>query len=291
MDAQALTDGVRNSNFKLRITGSSDPVVLRIYRHDPALCGKELDIMRMLAGTVPVPEAIYAEPQGFDDHPPFAVLRWVEGITFRELRRAGDTDAIAQAARSAGVALAAIHRRSFPKPGWLIAGPEVGPPLVEGAHAMPRFVDRCLASATLSARMPADLPDRVHELMWSEAPALDSLEAQSQLVHGDFSSRNVIVREQGGRWSVAAILDWEFAISGTPLTDFANFLRYERPERPRAEPHFSSGYIEAGGTLPPDWRRLSQMVDLVALCEMLTRPHLPPEVETELVDLVRGASY
>src|SRR6185437_6695629 len=43
-----------------------------------------------------------------------------------------------------------------------------------------------------------------------------------------------------GTWTVAAVLDWEFAVSGSPLLDIGHFLRYECASRPLAEPHFSN---------------------------------------------------
>jgi aminoglycoside phosphotransferase (APT) family kinase protein len=113
-------------------------------------------------------------------------------------------------------------------------------------------------------------------------------EEQTNLVHGDFCKRNVLVREMNGRWAVVAVLDWEFAVSGTPLGDLANFLRYEPPSRPRAEPSFSNGYLRAGGCLPEDWRRLARLVDLVALCEALTRDSLSGEIAMELAGAVRA---
>src|SRR5208337_3394275 len=70
LSSEALGDGKRNANFKLQL--------------DPA----------------PVPEVIYAEPRGCDDLPPFTFTRWIEGITFKELKRSGDADAIAQAAQA-----------------------------------------------------------------------------------------------------------------------------------------------------------------------------------------------
>jgi hypothetical protein len=34
VDMQPLGDGLRNANFKLRLDGQPEPVVLRIYEHD-----------------------------------------------------------------------------------------------------------------------------------------------------------------------------------------------------------------------------------------------------------------
>ena len=287
-EIQPFSDGLRNANFKLRVDSASEPLVLRLYEHDASLCQKELDLMRLVAKSVPVPEVIHAEPRGLDDCPPFMLMRYVEGITFRELKRGRDCDAIGQAAFSAGETLAAINRNIFTKPGWLAPGPAVTAPLLEGPHPLPRFIDSSLSPSNLRLRMPADLRDRTHAMVWAWAPKLAGLEGETRLVHGDFNKRNLIVRRRAGRWSVAAVLDWEFAISGSPLNDIGNFLRYEPASRPLFEPHFSSGYLHAGGNLPDGWRRLARLVDLTALCESLTRGQLPDTIIAELIELLRA---
>jgi fructokinase len=285
---EPLTEGLRNANFKLRLDSAPESIVLRIYEHDASLCQKEVDLLRLVGGLVPVPEVLYAEPRGCPDLPPFMLMRYVAGISFRDLKRSGDTEAIAEAACSAGETLAAISRIAFPQAGWLTAGPAVTAPLLDGEDPAPRFVDGCLESTNLRRRMPADLRDRASALMWAWAPQLASLNGQTHLVHGDFNRRNLLVRRMAGRWSVAAVLDWEFAVSGSPLGDLDNFLRYERASRPLAEPHFSAGYLHAGGRLPQDWRRLGRLLGLTSLCERLTHDQLPDTVVAELVELIRA---
>ena len=285
VEIQPLAEGLRNANFKLRLDSTPESIVLRIYEHDASLCQKEVDLLRLVSGPVPVPEVLYAEPRGYPDLPPFILTRYVEGISFRDLKRSGDSDAIAGAAYSAGETLAAISRVAFPSAGWLAPGPVVTAPLLEGENPTPRFVDGCLESTNLRRRMPADLRDRTRALIWAWAPQLASLDGQAHLVHGgDFNRRNLLVRRVAGRWSVAAVLDWEFAISGSPLSDLGSFLRYERASRPLAEPHFSAGYLHAGGTLPRGWRRLGRLLGLTALCESLTHDQLPVTVAAELVE-------
>jgi aminoglycoside phosphotransferase (APT) family kinase protein len=286
-ELRRLDGGLRNANLRLRLDSSRDQIVLRIYQHEASICQKEVDLNRLVAGSVSVPEIIHAAPQGLDGFPPFVVMRFVEGISYRELTHSGNAGAIAQAARSAGETLAAIGRFTFPKSGWLGPGPSAGPPLLEGDDPMPRFVDLCLASRELQARMPENLRQRTSALMWSAAPELARL-GESHLVHGDFNKRNLLVRQIAGKWSVAAVLDWEFAISASPLNDVGNFLRYERSGVPRAEPHFSAGFVHAGGALPQDWRRVARLVDLTALCESLTHDSVPDSVAVELVELVRA---
>ena len=288
IDMQPLADGWRNANFKLCLDCTPESIVLRIYEHDASLCQKEVDLIGLLGGSVPVPEVIHAEARGWEDIPPFTLMRYVEGISFRELTRTGDTDAIAQAACAAGETLASIGRTTFSKPGWLAPGPKVAEPLLQGMDRIPRFVELCLASEQLQQRMPADLRDRTHALVWSRAPLLAALDEEACLVHGDFGRRNLLVRSVGGRWVVVAVLDWEFAVSSSPLADLGHFLRYERASRPLAEPHFSDGYLHAGGRLPRNWRQLARLVDLTALCESMTHDQLPDTVVAELVELVRA---
>jgi aminoglycoside phosphotransferase (APT) family kinase protein len=309
LQAEPLVGGLRNANFKIALDGPPGAVVLRIYEHDPSLCQKEIDIFRLLGGSVPVPEVLHAAPRGLERLPPFVLTRFIEGITFHELKNTGDREAIAQAARSAGETLAAIGRVRFPgglwqpmpqplglsgnetsataaRAGWLGPGLAVGAPLREGRDPLPRFIDLCLAHSLVERRVPADWRTRVHHLAWRCAPQLAALDADPRLVHGDFNRRNLLVQCAAGRWEVAAVLDWEFAVSGSPLADLGSFLRYEKAHAPLAEPHFSDGYRAAGGELPEDWRRLSQLVALASICESLTHEDLPDPVAQELVGLL-----
>ena len=203
------------------------------------------------------------------------------------MRKTGDAEAVAQAARSIGETLAAFHRHTFAERGTLGAGPAVTGHFLNGPNAIPEFIDSCLASATLRRRLDERTRDRLQALAWSQAQELARLHDESCLVHGDFGNRNVLARRERGRWRVAAVIDWEFAVAGSPLFDIASFLRYESRLTPSREPHFSQGYECGGGKLPEDWRRLARVVDLTRLCETLTQEILPADVVTEVAELVR----
>jgi aminoglycoside phosphotransferase (APT) family kinase protein len=287
-DVQPLTDGLRNANFKVQLESPARSIVVRIYEHDPSLCQKELDLFRLLSASVPVPAVIHAEPAGLEGSPPYLLMECVDGITFHALKRQGDSVAISQAAFSVGETLAAIGHHRFSRSGWLGAGPTVTTPLLEGPDSTPRFVDRCFASTKLQLRLSAELRERASALIWSRKEQLADLDSQACLVHGDFGKRNVLIRCEGGRWRVVAVLDWEFAVSYSPLADIGHFLRYECNSGAVIEPYFSQGYSQAGGALPDEWRRLARVVDLTALCESLTHDDLPDDVVVELVELVRA---
>lgn len=267
--AEPLSGGRRNINLKLRLDRVPEPIVLRLYRHDPALCRKEQDLQRLVSGSVPVPEVLYAEP-------PFALLRFVEGASFRDLA----PEDIPRAAASAGEVLAAIGRFTFEASGWLGPGPAVGAPLLEGPDPEPRFIDQCLASPNARKRVPPELARRTSAFVWKSASEFDALNrARPRLVHGDFNPPNLLVRGH----TIAAVIDWEFAVAGSPIADIGNFLRFQ----PAAEPYFSDAYLGAGGTLPPDWRRMARLADLVALCEFLSRDELPDGFAAQVLCLVR----
>jgi aminoglycoside phosphotransferase (APT) family kinase protein len=282
---EALTGGLCNTNLKVDFESDEEPVVLRLHQRRPAACQKEVELLRLVRKTVPVPEVFYAEPEAIDGARPFALLEYVPGITFQTLKRTQNVAAIEQASYSAGKTLAAIGQYEFPKPGRIVDGLQVGAPYVEGPEPIRQFVDMCLASDVFQRRTGPVLARRLHEfiLWWTlRLPKLD----QSCLVHSDYGSRNILVREVRRTWSVVAVLDWEFAFSGSPLLDVGNFLRYEPRARPLREPHFSRGFIECGGKLPENWWHVARVIDLTALCDLLTRDELPDEIENEVLDLV-----
>ncbi len=285
---QLLDEGLCNFNYRVDLD-AGPPVVVRIYGRNPAACRKEVGVLRLVQNSVPVPDVLEACPEGYEDVGPLALLRYVEGITFRQLRRLGDHEAIAEAAYSIGETLAAIGRFEFAGNSGVGEGATIAP-FMENPTAIPELVDECLESEVLRRRLDADLRERLHGLVWSRAPELARLASERSLVHCDFNNRNTLVRCERGRWRLAAVLDWEYAVSGSPLVDVGSFLRYERLSSPSREPHFSQGYLSGGGRLPEDWWRLARVVVLANLCEILTESELPESLVMEVVALVRATA-
>ncbi|GAA3836912.1 phosphotransferase family protein [Nocardioides panacisoli] len=75
----------------------------------------------------------------------------------------------------------------------------------------------------LDASHSRDLPaaDELHRLLAANVPA----ESATGIVHGDFRLDNVLVDHED---RVTAVLDWEMATLGDPLTDLALMLTYHR---------------------------------------------------------------
>jgi Ser/Thr protein kinase RdoA (MazF antagonist) len=287
VEAEPLVGGLRNTTIRV-VLGTRGRAVLRLYDADPSACAKEGSLLTSLASSVPVPELLDARPEPSDGLPPLLLLRYVEGIPFRDLKNTHDLEAIAQAAASIGACLAAIGAHHYPHPGRLEADGRVGTPFVAGPDPFLQFLDQVVAAPAFQARVSSATCSRIgaHARAW--ASRLRDLEDEAHLVHGDFGATNILVRRERGAWQVAAVLDWEFALSGSPMFDLGHFLRYERASRPLREPAFSRGYRDAGGVLPDDWRQLARAVDLTALCELLTREDVPPDVVAEVAGMVEA---
>jgi len=291
-NTHVLSGGLINTNVKIEFSAPQPPVVLRVYQGDAAVCLKEAAVLRLVHSTVPVPEVIHVEPDGIDGSLPFCILQFVHGITFQQLKRTGDLDAIHEASASVGKTLAHIGEFQFSKPGRLLAEPEtdlmVGDEYGEGPDPIPCLLDTFLQSEHLQRRLDASFRRKLHDFIWSWSAELRALTIERHLVHSDFGNRNILVDCVNRRWQVVAVLDWEFALSGSPLLDVGHFLRYERDDRSLREPFCSRAFVEYGGILPAAWRRLSQVVDLTGLVHCLTHDQLPDDVACEILGLINA---
>lgn len=268
--ADLMPGGLVNRNFLLRLDGRPRECVLRIYDRDPRACAKEIAVLGLIGREVPVPRVLFVEDAP-EAGPPFAVMSVVDGISLRTLRSFGDDEPVAEAAFDAGRILAKLGH--YPGP----------PTKYENAIGL---VERFLSAPLISARLTVELQRGILKLAERWQPRLDEVAGDECLVHGDFNSPNIFVKQTDDGWRVSGLLDWEFALNASPYGDIGNFLRYHRRDRPRYEPAFSAGLREGGMVLPPDWLMLARVMDLPALCELLGRADVPHAVVAELILLL-----
>jgi aminoglycoside phosphotransferase (APT) family kinase protein len=258
--------------------------VLRIFDRDAMACAKEAAVLALVRNDVPVPGVLHVEPNGADGFPPFLVQEFIDGIALRDLKRRGDLRPIAESAYDAGCVVARLARHRFDRAGLLTPALTIDSGVFDGMTTS-GLIDHFAQSPVFRRRADAGLIRHVKG--WTRASEEQFGDSgAATLVHGDFNSANILVREDNDRWVVAAILDWEFAFAGSAWCDIGNMLRYERADRPRFEPHFSRGCIDGGLALPDDWRQRARLADLPALCELLTREDVPESVVRELLDLI-----
>jgi len=273
--ATLLGGGYSNENI-LVVTGRGR-YVLRRYRRSsgPAAartCAVEAALAARLAGTVvPVPEVIAADPEAAETGEPLLLARHVAGVLVSDAIAADRGAEAAATGRAAGEALAAIGSISFER-GGAFTGPDLIPSPAGLPLSLPEFVETCLSAGHAASALSRGELEGLRALA-AEADAVAAATAHSrQLVHSDYNGKNLLAVRRGRLWSISAVLDWEFAFSGSPLTDVGNMLRFSSRYPPGFADGFIAGYQEAGGPLPPGWREISEALDLYALADFLTRP-------------------
>jgi aminoglycoside phosphotransferase (APT) family kinase protein len=92
----------------------------------------------------------------------------------------------------------------------------------------------------LDASRSRDLPgaDELHAALEAQVPA----ESDAAIVHGDYRLDNLLV---GDGDQITAVLDWEMATLGDPLTDVATLLAYQQLA------HLDTGYAVADAATAP----------------------------------------
>src|SRR5690606_3855644 len=101
------------------------------------------------------------------------------------------------------------------------------------------------------------------------------------LVHSDLNPKNVILDPES--LSVAALVDWEYAHSGSPYTDLGNLIRFDRA--PAFEEAVIEGYLDRHDGSAEETRELARCADLFALVELATRARRNPVADRARANL------
>lgn len=272
--AEPLSGGLANTNYRVTLAGLADPVVVRIYTREDAACRKELDLYRLVSATVPVPELLYADPDAERWERPYVVQRFVAGLSVPAFLAAegGDEEAVRQAGYALGATAAAIASHTFPESGFFGPGLAIVESWGSLSEALRSGIAGYLFEKDAGERLGPELTERLWALVDENAAMLTATDDQAVLQHGDYRDDNILLRRRDGVWEVAAVLDWEFAFAWSRLFDLGQLFRRDAGRPPAFEPAVVEGYHAAGGTLPPDWKRMAKLLDLVNLCHFLSLP-------------------
>lgn len=281
---ELLTAGLCNTNYKFTIEGLDEAFVLRIYVRDRQAAEKDYAILKLVQPDVPVPEALYLE-EGDEATPAYIIMKWVDGILLSDVLATRDTNAIAACAYDCGRVLTRIGRHTFPQAGFFGPGLSIAYPFSDNDDtSFLSLIEQFLFKGQAGERLGTELSQQLWQHAERNQSYLALTEGDAALVHSDFKGFNILVRPEQG--CVSAVLDWEFAFAGSPLTDIANMLRYEHIHPPALAREFTRGYREHGGRLPEGWQRAAKMVDLLSLCEFLNRPSSNNTLIEEVTGLI-----
>ncbi|QFP77532.1 aminoglycoside phosphotransferase family protein [Deinococcus sp. AJ005] len=266
-EVSALSGGYANDLFRVGLDGASFPsVIVRQWRRAPGVAARELAVMARAAQVVPVPRILAS---ALNTAHPFALLEDMPGMRGDEALAWFPDEAEAIGAVLGG-AFSRIGALQFEAPG-LFADETLRVDAFTGdaadnllAYAHP-LIWNDAARAVLGAQLQAGW----WGLIEREAPCLCGLEPQRSLVHADANTKNVLVERRHAGWQVSAVLDWEFALSGPPLMDLGNLLRFEN----RAGTPFSAGVLRGWSHPLPDAVRQARALDVYSLLDFVNRPN------------------
>lgn len=234
-----LSGGLVNTNVLV------EDRVVRIYRRDAGVAALEATLVARPWSSFRVPKLLST------------------GADFLELEYVPHTPLLGSAehGEAAGRALAEIHSVSLPQPGFLDAQLRVVSPFDDLVSALIDYANRELSRAPFT--LDAALHERVLTALRENETALREVTGSPVLLHADFKASNL-------HWANDArllVLDWEFAYSGSRLSDVGQLLRWQ-PPRPFVDA-FARAYVAAGGTLPREFEKWAALLDLVNMAGLV----------------------
>jgi aminoglycoside phosphotransferase (APT) family kinase protein len=251
LSSQTLAGGF--SHETVLVTLADRRVVARFGGGDPAV---EAAVMAAAAPFVPVPDVLLVRPDAL-------VISYVEGTPLGHvLNRGGRPAAMRALGAEVGRVAAAVRSVTLDRRGFF-----AGTGLAVKAEP-PWSAQLAGVAEWCMARVPPDRLDPDTRRRWIEscarhAPALTVADGHTRLVHADLNPKNILVTATAGGWRVDALLDWEFAYSGSPWADAGNMARFgaDYPDG------FLAGFADAFEADP----YAARVLDMFALSDLVTR--------------------
>ena len=261
--AELLQSGKLNTNYKVFAVGRDAPLVLRLYTNDPIACDRDRSILKLVNNKVPVAKMLLNAPTAGELEIPYAVFEWIDGLLMDDALDSDCRKSPEVLAAAAGHTLASLSQFEFPKPGFLMPDLGFSTEFDSVTASFRAFLSSVERRGRVAARVGVSKFKKMIQFVDANITSLSVTEQRYCLVHADYTVSNLIVRERAGDWSVRAVLDWEFAMAGSPIFDIGVFLRNEDAFDSAFTQEFARAYVANGGHLPAGWRRASKMLDLL----------------------------
>lgn len=277
-----LEGGFSNSNYRVEL---KDEIfgrrlfVLRLLEHGTLSdLHKEEKLNQMLRATVPMPEFYLAtDDNDVFSSVPYIIMEYVQGESLEQLKDLGKDEALSLA-KNLGETLAALHKIRFASQGFLDENLLVSKVVEINGQGLRRFAESTLLEKGRAAILGKSLTRRFLAFLEQEADLLDDYKELACLCHSDFGSSNLLIAGKPAP-QVVAVLDFEFAFSGTPYVDLGNLLRPPFSQEKAVREAVFQGYRNAGGKLGDrDIYQKCLLTDLFAWLEFLSREEVPEPV-------------
>ncbi|MEO6266430.1 MAG: phosphotransferase [Nocardioidaceae bacterium] len=218
---------------------AGERTVVRVYGERSAARGPEAPrvdaaVLGLVRGLLPVPEVLdvrRADPGA--GSPGLLVTTFLPGTRLDLLLPGLDAAGRSTIGRHLGVVLSRLAMMPMPRAGLFVDGNLRVEPFALGD--LPDFVASRRSGSALEAWTPQEY-DGLLAVADRAAGILDGVR-RTCLVHSDLNPKNLLV--DAGTLEVTAVLDWEFAHAGAPVTDLGNLLRFDR------DPVFAGAVLDA----------------------------------------------
>lgn len=262
---EIIAGGCVNINIKIILAHEKSPFIIRVYLRDKEASYREKKLGELLKTTVPVPQTFYI---GASDAYRFAVVEFMPGMPLRDLLLSDVSYDIVAVMHEVGIVLGNIAAHTFSTSGFF----DKDLNSVESLdQSLLNYAKSCLQNSVVVSQLNAQVVERIDSLFDSYGYLFADIETQHNLVHGDFDPANIFVRNNNGIWQVSAVLDWEFAFSGSFLWDIANMLRYAHKMPAEFQDAFIKGCVGSGIVLPKNWQILVCLLNIISLLDCLKR--------------------
>lgn len=262
---EVISGGCANLNIKINLVNEQKPFILRIYVRDKAAAYREQKLAQLLKEAVPLPDIYFiGDCEGYR----YAITEYMSGMSLRDLLLNHPHESMQNVMGEAGQILSAIQSHEFSTSGFFDADLKVSHPTSRQSYITE--ARDCLTHPTVVTQFGKENIATIEAIL-TQYGLLFPGEDQTHLVHGDYDPANILVNKIEGQWKITALLDWEFAHSGSTLCDVANMLRYAHHMPPIFEDAFLQGLRQGGVILPENWRVSVHLLNLLSLLQVLTR--------------------
>jgi aminoglycoside phosphotransferase (APT) family kinase protein len=276
-NSAVLSGGFSTTNILLEFA-DGDRCVLRASSQQERLKTEAdlLDYLSREAPEIPVPKVLWRASEHFPGELGAFAMTYIDGNLLANLEDGLSTATCRDICEQLALAAARIHALRYAQCGLLGPGPKITETFASYAAGTVGFMESCLGNANLQRRLGAERCHRLHQCLTHRSD-LHEPSVTHQLCHSDFNQKNFLVRRNAnGCHQLVAVLDWEFAFSGSSVIDIGNLLRFEHESPAVERSWFADAYRAAGGHLDKAWREQAFFADLLAQCAFLINPEELP---------------
>ena len=260
-----LSEGCANTNYKVTFSNHDTPVVIRIYVREQSALAREAVLHHRVAPFIPVAKHLYTDDTCTHFPYAYAVMEWIDGKLMRDIILTQNEKAIADCAFDAGQYLNQLRSIRFAQGGFFEDNLRIRP-FHPDEEYFP-YVMMLLEDNIVRSSLGETLRKAVLQLVTENHFILPDIN-EANLTHSDYDPANMLAKQMGDTWKIAAILDWEFAFAGTYLLDIGLMLRYSHKLPDCYEKNFIKGIETSGSPLPANWKKQAKLMDLLCLLQL-----------------------